>query len=266
LAGHPLAEANIEDLDGYLWPDPLDPGYTAGLAGAATTLYEGTDYAIIGHSKFKSLWELAWKLRGLEQMLIDLVQDPDFVEALISKLLEINMAATGRFLDIVGPYIHIIRTGDDIATQRGPLMAPETYRSLIKPKYKQFFDFIKSKTDAKLFYHTCGNVVELLDDLIEIGVDIINPVQVSAMRDTAGLKARFGDRVVFMGAVDTQQVMPYGSVEDVEAEVKRRISDLGPRGGYVVAAVHNIQPDVPPENILAMAEATRKYGTYPLAI
>jgi uroporphyrinogen decarboxylase len=192
--------------------------------------------------------------------------NPDFVKALMSKLLEINKAATGRFLDIAGPYIQIIRAGDDIATQRGPLMSPETYRTLIKPVYGEFFDFVKSKTDAKLFYHTCGNVVDLLDDLIEIGVDIINPVQVSAMGDTAGLKARFGDRIVFMGGIDTQRVMPHGSVEDVETEVKRRIHDLGPGGGYVVAAVHNIQPDVPPENIVAMAEATHKYGTYPLLI
>lgn len=263
LAGHPLAEASIEDLEKYPWPDPLDPGYTAGLAEEAKTLYEGTDYALMGDGKFKSFWELAYALRGLEQMLMDLVLNPEFVKALLSKLLEINMAATRPFLDIAGPYIQIIRAGDDIATQRGPLMSPETYRALIKPVYAEYFKFVKSKTEAKLFYHTCGNIVDLLDDLIEIGVDIINPVQVSAMDDTAELKARFGDRVVFMGGIDTQHVMPHGSIEDVEAEVKRRIRDLGPGGGYVVAAVHNIQPDVPPENIVAMAEATRKYGGYP---
>jgi uroporphyrinogen decarboxylase len=106
--------------------------------------------------------------------------------------------------------------------------------------------------------------VGLLDDLIEIGVDIINPVQVSAMGDTAALKARFGNRVVFWGAIDTQHVLPHGAVAEVEAEVRRRIRDLAPGGGYVVASVHNIQPDVPPENILAMAAATRKYGRYPL--
>jgi uroporphyrinogen decarboxylase len=265
-AGHPLAEASIEDLESYPWPDPLDPGYTAGLAEEAKTLSEETGYALMGDSGFKSFWELAFGLRGLERMLMDLVLNPEFVKILMSKLLEINIAATGRFLDIAGPYIHIFRAGDDIATQRGPLMSPKTYRALIKPVYKEYFDFIKSKTEAKLFYHTCGNVVDLLDDLIEIGVDIINPVQVSAMGDTAELKARFGDRIVFMGGIDTQHVLPHGSVEDVEAEVRRRIHDLGPGGGFVAAAVHNIQPDVPPENIIAMAEATRKYGTYPLAI
>ncbi len=125
--------------------------------------------------------------------------------------------------------------------------------------------FVKSKTEAKIFYHSCGNVTEFIDDLVDNGVDIINPVQVAAMGDTAALKARFGDRIVFWGGIDTQRVLPDGSVEDVEAEVKRRIRDLAPGGGYVVASVHNMQPDIPPENIIAMAEATRKYGLYPLA-
>jgi uroporphyrinogen decarboxylase len=213
---------------------------------------------------FKSFWELGYMLRGLEQMLMDVVLNPEFVSALLAKLLEINLAATGRFLDKVGPYIQVIRTADDLATQKGPLMSPQTYRTLLKPVYKQYFDLIKSKTEAKIFYHSCGNVTQLIDDLVEIGVDILNPVQVSAMGDTSELKARFGDKVVFWGGIDTQHVLPHGSVEEVEAEVRRCIRDLAPGGGYVVAAVHNIQPDVPPENIIAMAVATRKYGTYPL--
>jgi uroporphyrinogen decarboxylase len=266
LARNPLAEASLADLESYPWPDPLDPGYTAGLAEEAKALYEETDYAIMADGGFKSFWELGYMLRGLEQLLMDLVLNPEFVSALMSKLLEINIAGTGRFLDAAGPYIHVFRTADDLATQRGPLMSPQTYRTLLKPIYKQYFDFVKSKTEAKIFYHSCGNVVEFIDDLVEIGVDIINPVQVSAMGDTAALKARFGDRVVFWGAIDTQRVLPHGSVEEVEAQVRRRIHDLGPGGGFVVGPVHNIQPDVPPQNIIAMAEATRKYGTYPLAV
>lgn len=110
------------------------------------------------------------------------------------------------------------------------------------------------------------NIVDLIDDLVDIGVDIINPVQVSALGDTAELKARFGDKVVFWGGIDTQHVLPHGTIQDVEAEVRWRIRDLAPHGGDVVGAVHNIQADVPPENIVAMAEATLKYGTYPLAV
>jgi uroporphyrinogen decarboxylase len=195
---------------------------------------------------------------------MDVVLNPGFLSALLSKLLEINLAATGRFLDAVGPYIQVFRAGDDLATQTGPLISPEAYRTFLRPVYKEYFAFVRSKTKAKIFFHSCGNVVDLLDDLVEIGVDIINPVQVSAMGDTAALKARFRDKVSFWGAIDTQHVLPYGSAQEVEAEVRRCIRDLGPGGGFVLAPVHNIQPDVPPENIVAMAQATREFGAYPV--
>jgi uroporphyrinogen decarboxylase len=266
LARSPLAEASLEDIESYPWPDLSDPGFTAGLAEEAKALYEETDYAIVADGGFKSFWELGYMLRGFEQSLIDLALDPAFVSALMSELLAINRTMTGRFLDIVGPHIQVFRTGDDLATQRGPLMSPQTFRTLIKPYYREYFDFVRSKTDAKIFFHSCGNAVEIIDDLIEVGVDIINPVQVSAMGDTSQLQARFGARVTFWGAIDTQRVLPHGTVEEVGDEVRRRIHDLAPGGGYVVAPVHNIQPDVPPENIVAMAEATRKHGTYPLSI
>ena len=262
--GHPLAEATVEDLDRYPWPDPLDPGFTAGVAEEARALYENTPYAIMADGGFKSFWELAFIMRGFERILIDVADNPDFITALMSKLLEINTAGTGRFLDAAGRYIQVFRTADDLATQQGLLISPAAFRRLLKPVFKCFFDFVKSRTDAKIFYHSCGNITGLLDDLIEIGVDAINPVQVSAMGDTAALKARFGGRVTFWGGIDTQRVLPGGSVTDVEAEVRRRIRDLGPGGGLVVASVHNIQPDVPPQNIVAMAEATRRHGVYPL--
>jgi uroporphyrinogen decarboxylase len=266
LAKSPLAEATVEDLDRYPWPDPLDPGRTAGLAEEVKALYENTSYALMADGGFKGFWELAWMMRGIEQTLTDLVLNPGFVTALLEKLLEINIAATGRFLDAVGPYIQVFRTGDDLAIQGGLLMSAKTYRTLLKPVYKKYFDFVRSKTEAKIFYHSCGKVNDLIDDLAEIGVAIINPVQVSAMGDTAALKARFGNKVTFWGGIDTQHVLPRGSVADVEAEVRRRMHDLGPSGGFVVGPVHNIQPDVPLENIFAMADAVRKYGTYPLAV
>ncbi len=266
LAGHPLAEADIADLDRHPWPDTDDPGYTYGLADEARDLYENTDYAIMADPIFKSFWELGYMLRGLELFLVDLVTAPEFVTALLERLLIINARLTARFLDAVGPYIQVFRIADDLATQRGPLMSPHTFRQLLKPFYKRYIELVKSKTPAKIFFHSCGNVTELLDDLIEIGVEIINPVQVSAMGDTAALKARFGDRLVFWGGIDTQHVLPHGSPSDVEEEVRRRVRDLAPGGGYVAAAVHNIQPDVPPQNVLAMAEAVHKYGVYPLRI
>ena len=136
LAHSPLAEASVEDLDGYPWPDTSDPGYTAGLAEEAKELYEETDYAIMADGGFKSFWELGYLMRGHEQLLIDTALNPEFVRALMDKLLEINIAMTGRFLDAVGPYIQVFRAGDDLATQKGPFFSHETYRALIKPAHK----------------------------------------------------------------------------------------------------------------------------------
>lgn len=253
----PLAESGIEELEKYPWPDPYDPGYTQGLGEEAETLFNRTDYAVMADGGFKSFWELGYMLRGFEQLLMDLVADQEFVVALLAKLLEINLAGTGGFLDIAGPYIQVFRMGDDLATQNGPLMAPATFRQVLKPVYKKYIDFVKSKTAAKIFFHSCGNVTDFIDDLIEIGVDIINPVQVSALKDVAALKQKFGDRIVFWGGVDTQHVLPEGSPEDVAAEVRQRINELGGNGGLVIASVHNIQADVPPQNIMAMAEAVK---------
>jgi uroporphyrinogen decarboxylase len=264
IVRNPLAGATTADLDCYPWPDPTDPGYTAGLAGEARDLFEGTGYAIEASSGFYSLWELAVNLRGYEQMLSDLTLNPEFVTALMEKLLTFNLAGTARFLDAVGPYIQIYRAADDLATQASCLMSPAMYRRLLKPYYRRYFDFVKAHTDAKIVYHSCGNVTKLIDDLIEIGVDALNPVQVSALGDSAALKAHFGDRITFWGGIDTQHVLPHGTPADVAAEVHRRIRDFAPGGGFVLAAVHSIQPDVPPENILAMADAARTYGRYPL--
>jgi uroporphyrinogen decarboxylase len=257
---YPLAEATIDDLEAYAWPDPLDPGLTAGLEEEARALCEGTDYAVEASSGFYSLWELAYTLRGYEQLLVDLATNQPFVHALMEKLLEIHLAASGRFLAAAGRYIQVYRVGDDLATQKGLLMSPAAYRRMLKPYYKRYFEFVKGHTDAKILYHSCGNVMDLIDDLVEIGVDALNPVQVSALGDTAALKARFGGRMAFWGGIDTQHVLPHGTPAEVETEVCRRIGDLAPGGGYVLAAVHSIQPDVPPENILAMADAAQKYG------
>ena len=261
---NPLAKASIDDLEKYHWPDPTDPGLTLGLAEEAKALYEDTDYAIVADSGYQNFWEPAYLMRGFDKMLIDLVRNPEFVSVLMSKILEINTTITSRFLDAVGPYVQVIRTSDDLSTQGGLMFPPETYRALIKPFHKKFFDSIKQKTKARIFFHSCGNVTQLIDDLVEIGVSIINPVQVSALGDTAKLKAKFGKKVSFWGGIDTQHVLPRGSVEEVENEVRRRLHDLAPGGGYVLAAVHNIQADVPPQNVVAMSAAAKKFGVYPI--
>ncbi len=261
----PLAGASAQDLERYSWPDPGDPGYTDGLAEEARELHETTDYAIEASSGFYSFWELACSLRGYEQMLLDLAGNQEFVSALLARILEINLKGTGRFLEKAGPYIDVFRTGDDLASQENLLMSPATFRQLLKPVYQRYFELVKAKTQAKIVFHSDGNIVPLLDDLAEIGVDAVNPVQPSAVGDTAELKRRFGHKLAFVGGIDTQTVLPFGSPAEVASEVRRRIRDLGPRGGYVLAAVHSIQVDVPPENVLAMCDEAAAFGRYPLA-
>jgi uroporphyrinogen decarboxylase len=262
--GHPLANATMSDLDSFPWPDPKDPGLFAGLAEEVRDLHENTDYAIMGDSVIKEFWEPYMLLRGIEQALVDLLKNQEFFHAVMERLMEINMGIARRFLEITGPYLTVFRTSDDLATQRGPLMSPKTYRQMIQPYHKRFNDFVRQYTDAKIFLHSCGNIVPLLDDLIDAGYEILNPVQVSAFADPAGVKAEYGDRLSFWGAIDTQRVLPQGSVEDVKEEVRLRIRQFGPGGGFVAAAVHNMQPDIPPANILAMSQAVRDLGWYPI--
>ena len=177
---------------------------------------------------------------------------------------DIYIESCNRYLDYVGPYIQVFTYWDDVAGQNGWLIRPELYRKLIKPKQKRLVEAIKKKTNAKLFYHSCGATRDLIPDLIEIGFDILNPVQVSAKgMDTKELKAQFGRDIVFWGGgVDTQHVLPFGKPQEVVDEVKRRIDDLAPGGGFVFAAVHNIQALVPPENIVAAFDTALEYGKY----
>jgi len=259
----PLRNATVEDLEEYNWPDPADPGFTRGIIEKAKKLREETDYAVVGDFNFESWYENCWYMRGFEQWYKNFYRNPEFVEALLDITAELHMQFLVKILDAVGEYLDVVMQGDDLAIQDGPVMSPEMYRKFIKPRQAKIFDLIKQKTDAKLFYHCCGSVRTLIPDLIEIGVDIINPVQVSAKgMDTKELKEEFGNKICFWGAVDTQHVLPYGSQKEVKEEVKKRIDDLAPGGGYILTSVHNVQSDVPPENIMAMCEALQNYRKY----
>jgi uroporphyrinogen decarboxylase len=182
----------------------------------------------------------------------------------MSKVMEIKMAYWDRALDLLEDNVDVVHEADDFAGQYKMLISPDAYRRIVKPLHKELFDFIHARTKAKLFFHSCGSIRPVIPDLIEIGVDILNPIQVSATgMDSAELKKEYGDDVVFWGGgVDTQRVLGDGTQEEVRAETKRRISDLAPGGGFVFAAVHNIQGNVPPENIMAMWETLQEYGVY----
>jgi uroporphyrinogen decarboxylase len=253
--GNPLKEATQADLDAYPWPDPRNPGRTRNLRLRAQQLHEITDYAIILTLPVGFV-HLSQYLRGYEQWLMDIVLNPEFFEAFLDRVLRWWLELTDAVLTEVGPYVDIVAIGDDVAFQDRPMVDLDRYRRLFKPRHKQMIDLVKEKTHgAKVLYHCCGAVRSLVGEFIDIGVDALNPVQVSsAGMDTSALKAEFGDRICFWGAIDTSHVLPAGSVDDVQAEVRKRIEDLAPGGGYVLAAVHNIQEDVSPENILAMAD------------
>jgi uroporphyrinogen decarboxylase len=263
-ATYPLAEATLSDLERYPWPDPDDPGRYDGLAEEVEWLYRETPYALVGDCGYKNHWELAFTLLGMERACIALITEPEFMLALLDRIHHLSFTVTRRFLELTGRYLTVVRTSDDLATQRGPLMSAATYRKMIQPYHRRYFTMIKEHTAAAIFYHSCGNVVPLLGDLIDAGVECLNPVQVAAFADPAGVKARYGDRLSFWGGIDTQYVLPYGTTEEVRQEVRLRVRQFGPGGGFVAGSVHNIQADVPPENILALAEAVQEYGVYPI--
>ena len=246
-------EPDVSALDAYPWPDATDAGRYRGLSEKAKRMREETDYAIVGHAPGGWI-HISQYMRGFEGWYADLALRPDFMLALMTRIRDVTLEMARRFLDAVGPYIDVVATGDDIGAQRGLQVSPGMYREQIYPLQQAQFQMFRSLTDAKIFYHTCGDVYPVLEDIIAMGVDILNPVQVSAaeMGDTARLKREFGDRLSFWGGIDTFEVLPHGSVADVEAEVARRVRDLGTNGGYVLCPVHNVQPDVSVENLLTV--------------
>jgi uroporphyrinogen decarboxylase len=260
----PLRNAKLDELDRYPWPNLASPTRFAGMAEKAKAIQDA-GYASVVLAGV-NLFEQAYLMRGLDVLLMDMAADEEFFTALIVKLKGVVLPCLDALLHEVGCFTDVLVVGDDLGMTAGPLMSPQSYRRLLKPHHAEFFGTIKKQLSGKIFCHSCGNVYKLLGDLADVGVDLLNPVQVSAgeMGDTARLKREFGKRLSFCGAIDTQRVMPHGTPDDVRQEVRRRIKDLAPGGGYVAAAVHCIQPDVPPENIVALCEEVAVAGRYPL--
>lgn len=264
----PLQNANVEDLDESSWLEYRpwgmhDPDSLRRLEKEAKRLYEKTNFALMANFG-GNIFETAYPLRGLGKFLVDMYSNQKFAEKLMDRIVEMQKKTFEEYISAVGDYVQIIQVGDDLGTQHGPFMSLEIYRKLLKPRHRRLWQFIKKKTDAYLFLHCCGSISQFIPDLIELGVDALNPVQVSAKgMDTNRLKKDFGDDITFWGGgCDTQKVLPYRTLRDVEEEVRRRIRDLAPGGGFVFSQVHNIQPGVPPENIIAMYRTVRKHGKY----
>ncbi len=246
-------------LDTGNWPDPDNPGYYKGLLERAERQH-ATGMAVILNMPIGVIHQGQF-LRGFGDWLKDLYKNRAFAERMFDIVAERWIAVAENALDICGDNIDIVFFGDDLAGQMAPLFDPAIYRELIKPRHARMIEAVKRKADVKLLYHSCGAVSQLIDDLIDIGVDALNPVQVAAGdMEPVSLKQRFGDRIAFWGGIDTQHVLPFGSADEVTAEVGRVIDILGEGGGFVLNSVHNIQNDIPIANIIAMFDAGRNHA------
>jgi uroporphyrinogen decarboxylase len=262
---YPIKALTLEALERYDWPVPDPQEYNIQLRNQAKQLFENTDYALIGSAVIGGgIFEQPARTIGMQNFLMALVSEPVFADRLMERITDIYIQSCENYLDELGEYIQVFTFWDDVCTQSGWMIRPDLYRKMVKPKQRRLVEAIKKKTDAKLFYHSCGATYDLIPDLIELGFDILNPVQVSAAgMDTKRLKRDFGKDIVFWGGgVDTQHVLPFEKPGKVIEEVKRRIDDLAPGGGFVFAPIHNVQAMVPPENIVAAFDTALQYGQY----
>lgn len=264
---NPLIEGTLEELKKYKFPDPYDLNRIKGLKDNVKKMYENTDKAMILFQPQGSIFEHSLWLRGMENYYMELSSNMKYVEELSERLLEYMLSWWDNILNAVKDYVQVVQVGGDLAGQDGPLFDPKIYRKIFKPRDRKIVDLIHKKAPKiKVFMHNCGAIYEYMPDIIEIGIDIINPVQLSAKNmESDRLKREFGKDIIFWGGgADATRVMTLFSPEKLTEEVKKRISDLAPGGGYIFAPVHNIQYNVPPQNVVAFYEAGYKYGKYPI--
>lgn len=255
-------ELTAADIARHPWPRLDDPERIAGLVEQALA-YREAGYAVVLKDPFAGLFEMAQRLVGMENLLIMMSTGQALAGAVFDKLVELKLAFWEMALPQLAGCVDVISHADDYGTQASQIISPRMFRQQLKPRWKIIFDRVAGLApQARRFFHSCGNVRPLLPDFIEIGVQILNPVHIRATgMDPASLKRDFGDALVFWGGgVDTQGVLPLGTPQQVKDDVRRNIEALAPGGGFVFNTVHNIQADVPPENILAMWEALQEYG------
>lgn len=264
MSGHPFENAqSIEDMKNHTWPDPIEESRFIGVREKAMALHNEGRAVVLG-GFCAGVSEVHSWMRGYVNYFSDFLLNPTLAEYIMDKVVEMKMSYWERILTEVGDLVDVVVEADDLAGQERMLISPSAYRKYIKPRHTRLFSFIKSRSPVKVFYHGCGAVRPIIGDLIESGVDILNPVQKSAANmNLLELKRDFGKDVVFWGGgVDTQRIFGTGTPQEVRDDVKRSIDALAPGGGFVFATVHNTQPNVPPENIMAMWETLQEYGIY----
>lgn len=249
----------ISDITNYPWPDPEDPGLLKGMRERLQWIRTHTDAATVLTLPAPFV-HISQYIRGYEDWYKDLIISPKVLGALFDAILEVTLRIAERELEEVGREVDIVICADDLGAQRGLQISHDHFTRHIKPRLKKYFDLLHRLSPAKLLFHSCGSLASIIKDLIDIGVDILNPVQVTAVgMDPVELKEKYGEQLSFWGAMDTQRVLPLGTVEDVRKMVEERIEQLGRGGGFILSSCHNIQPDVSVEKIVAMFEHARKY-------
>lgn len=258
----PLRGASIEDLDKYPWPraEKIDIKIIDEFREQAKRLYNETDFVVCAEHPVYGVLELGCWMCGFDDFLLKMALEPEFVVKFFDKVIEYQKSVIELYYGAIGDYIHLTTSGDDFGTQTGSFMSPDMFDRLIKPYYKERIAYTKKFTKAYYFHHTCGSVYSLIPHLIDAGVDILNPIQPGARdMEPEKLKKAYGDSITFWGGIDTQYVMPRGTIGDVKSEVYRVMDVMAQNGGYVLAPAHNIQPDVPAENIIALYDAGKEY-------
>ncbi len=249
ITSHPLADEQA--ILGYRAPDPNRPELYKEAAGVIEKYQD--EYWIVGVT-VTTIFETAWALRGYDQMLMDFVTDPDLVDTILDIPYHYHLTAAKKLVEMG---VDMIWVGDDVGMQTGMLISPRTWRRFFKPRMANFIAALKAiNPRVKVAYHSDGDISPIIPDLIEIGLDVLNPIQPACM-DPAGLKQKYGDRLCFWGSMDEQYTLPFGSPEAVRAEVIARLNTIGKNGGLILGPTHHVQLDTPLENFWAMVNAIR---------
>ena len=265
----PLRRAQtVEEIEAHpIWPDPDHPSYYHQQKEKAQLLHD-TGRIVLGEASYAGapFFIYPW-LRGVDLWMMDPYSNPKLYTHLAEKITSLSEIILERWLELVGPYLDVICFYDDIAMQTGPMVSLDHYRRWILPYEKRLTDIAERMTKAKRSIHCCGSCYDLLPGFLEAGYEILNPVQTRAKNmEARRLKENYGDQLSFYGGLDVQRLLPFGTVDEVRQGVKELIKTLGPGGGFLFATSHNIEPDTPLENIVALFDAVHEFGRYPLSL
>jgi uroporphyrinogen decarboxylase len=259
MVGHPLAHAETPlEIEQFSFPDPQAAG-RFDLAKETVERY-GEEYAVCGDLEC-TIFESAWHLTGFEKLLIDMALEKEYVFTLMECIMGYSIGVGRELIRLGADFLWL---GDDVGTQRGMLISPEIWRKVLKPRMRRVIEELRAENpEIKFAYHCCGSYYPIIPDLLEIGVDVLNALQPKATdMDLARIKKRFGDRACLFGGLDIQEVLPFGTLQAVEREVKRVLSAAAPGGGYILAGAHNIQPDTSSEKVETVFRVAEQYGRY----